>query len=164
MWTKFSAAQKYRSDTLSYVRYTLGIDKICAPLDIENPIILSFKPIGEGIKTEYNLNQKMKFYEEMRFFMEMSEREQRIRLAGVIPGLEDFWEYRLGSSAVTVCLAVNEFSWDNMHLPSDFCEDDNVKRILLHTNTIICAVNDLLSIKKEIVGISRTPDQLRICG
>jgi hypothetical protein len=94
----------------------------------------------------------MRVYEEIRLFMEMSELEQRMRLAGVIPSVEEFWRYRLGSSAVTVCMALNEFSWEDMNLPSTFYEDDDVKKVLIHTNTIISAVNDLLSVKKEIVS------------
>ena len=40
--------------------------------------------------------------------MEMSEREQRLRMTDALPSIEEFWEYRLGCSAVNVVLAVNE--------------------------------------------------------
>ena len=40
--------------------------------------------------------------------MDMTEREQRWRMNGAIPSVEEYWDYRLGSSAVTVTLAVNE--------------------------------------------------------
>lgn len=39
----------------------------------------------------------------------MSEKEQRLRLTGAVPSIEEFWEYRMGSSAVFVTLAVNEY-------------------------------------------------------
>jgi hypothetical protein len=91
-------------------------------------------------------------YQEMAFYMETSETEQRIRLSGRIPSVTEFWDFRLGSSAVGVCLALNEFSWDSMSLPADVYADENVKTIFKCTNTIICAVNDLLSVKKEIVS------------
>ena len=39
----------------------------------------------------------------------MSEREQRLRLDMTLPSVEAFWECRLGSSAVAVCLALNEY-------------------------------------------------------
>lgn len=84
--------------------------------------------------------------------MEMSEEEQRLRLSGKILTLDEFWQYRLGSSAVTVCLALNEFSWDGMNLPIEFYADKDVRALYRHTNTIISAVNDLISIKKEIVS------------
>jgi hypothetical protein len=148
MWDEFGAAQIYREQTLAYVRYALGIDSV--PPEVSNGIILNFAPIAEACKKAYTLQQNKMVYEEMRFFMDMSEREQRLRLSGTIPSIDEFWHYRLGSSAVTVCLALNEFSWENMHLPAGFYADKDVKSIMRYTNTIISATNDLLSIKKEI--------------
>jgi hypothetical protein len=148
MWEEFGAAQIYREQTLSYVRYTLGIDSEVP--SVCNRIILNFAPIGEACRKAYTLEQNKMVYEEMRFFMDMSEREQRLRLSGAIPSIDEFWRYRLGSSAVTVCLALNEFSWENMHLPAGFYADEHVKSIIRYTNTIISATNDLLSVKKEI--------------
>lgn len=40
--------------------------------------------------------------------MEMSEPEQRLRLSSTVISVEEYWEYRLGSSAIWVCLAVIE--------------------------------------------------------
>ncbi len=40
--------------------------------------------------------------------MDMTEREQLLRLKGAVPSVEEFMEYRLGSSAVNVTLAINE--------------------------------------------------------
>ena len=56
-----------------------------------------------------NLEQRERFSREVETFMNASEREQRVRLSGGLPSVEEFWEYRLGSSAVGVCLAVNEY-------------------------------------------------------
>ncbi|KAF2008694.1 terpenoid synthase [Aaosphaeria arxii CBS 175.79] len=148
MWNEFGAAQSYREQTIAYVRYSLGID-VDKP-SIENRIILNFDPIGAAVRGRYTLEQRHMFLKEMEFFMEMSEREQILRLSGGIASMEEFWEYRLGSSAVTVCLALNEFSWDGMDLPLQFYADGDVRALFRHTNTIISAVNDLLSIKKEI--------------
>ena len=149
MWDEFGAAQIYREQTLAYVRYTLGIDPFLSS-QVTNRIILNFAPIGAALKAAYTLEQNKMVYEEMRFFMDMSEREQRLRLSGTIPSIEEFWHYRLGSSAVSVCLAFIEFSCEDMHLPSSFYKDEAVARILRCANTIISATNDLLSIKKEI--------------
>ena len=40
--------------------------------------------------------------------MDMTEQEQRLRIKGTIPSIEEYMEYRLGSSAVSVTLAINE--------------------------------------------------------
>jgi hypothetical protein len=148
MWNSFDTAQDYRNQTLAYVRYTLGMDEICP--DVTNRIILNFAPIGAALKAAYSMQQRIRMYEAMRFFMEMSEQEQRMRLDGAIPSVEEFWRYRLGCSAVPVCLAVNEYGWGSMELPSEFFADRDVKTLYRCTNTLVSAVNDLLSIKKEI--------------
>lgn len=93
--------------------------------------------------------------------MEMSEEEQRLRLSGTIPSVEGFWEYRLGSSAVCVTLAVNEYvnlirqavdtienakpaadgdsryAWGDMQLPRSIMEDTNMKLVWDRTNIIV---------------------------
>ncbi|KAF2655196.1 terpenoid synthase [Lophiostoma macrostomum CBS 122681] len=148
MWNDFDEAQRYRDQTLAYVRFALGLDAVDQV--VHHPIILNFKPIGEAIRHRYDIFRREIVYQEMAFYMETSETEQRIRLSGRIPTVTEFWDFRLGSSAVGVCLALNEFSWDSMSLPADVYADDDVKTMFKCTNTIICAVNDLLSVKKEI--------------
>jgi hypothetical protein len=150
MWDEFGAAQIYREDTLAYVRYALDIGAEKHSPEVNNPIILNFAPIGAALRRTYTVERRERVYEEMKFFMDMSEQEQRLRLSGIIPSISEFWRYRLGSSAVTVYLALNEFSWEGMNLPSAFHRDADVQNIVRHTNTIISATNDLLSIKKEV--------------
>ena len=45
---------------------------------------------------------------EIDFFMEKSEVEHRLRLSEYVVSLEDYWHYRLGTSAVRVVLSVIE--------------------------------------------------------
>ena len=67
------AAQAYRDQTLIYVRYRLHIDsnKLCP--EVNNRVILNFKPIGVVIMHAYTVEQSKTVYEQIRFFMEMSE-------------------------------------------------------------------------------------------
>lgn len=46
---------------------------------------------------------------EMVTFIDMSRREQSMRLDRKVPSIEEFWEYRLGTSAVRIALAINEY-------------------------------------------------------
>ena len=41
-------------------------------------------------------------------FLDMSQQEQMLRLRGTLLSIEEFWSYRLGSSAVHVTIAMNE--------------------------------------------------------
>ena len=44
----------------------------------------------------------------MSNFTDMTKQEQRFRIAATVPSIEEYFEYRLGSSAVGIMLAVNE--------------------------------------------------------
>jgi hypothetical protein len=50
----------------------------------------------------------MVFVDEIYYYMDCQQREQGRKLTGVIPTPEQYWETRLGTSAVTSMLALNE--------------------------------------------------------
>lgn len=54
------------------------------------------------------MSQRQNFYNEILFFMEKSEVEQHLRQGDRLPDLDEFWRFRLGTSAVRVVLAMNE--------------------------------------------------------
>ena len=45
---------------------------------------------------------------EIRYFVLSSAAEQRAHLSEAMPSLEEFWRYRLGTSATRVAVAVTE--------------------------------------------------------
>lgn len=49
------------------------------------------------------------FLSEISFFMDKSEYEQRLRLSQSVADLDEYWNFRLGTSAVRVALALNEY-------------------------------------------------------
>ncbi|KAF2008972.1 terpenoid synthase [Aaosphaeria arxii CBS 175.79] len=148
MWDDHHAAQLYREETLAYIRFSLGLSN----LDPEpsNEIILTFDTIGSAVRKAYSPEKCHMFYEELRFYIENTKQEEAFRIAGAIPTIEEYWRYRLGSSAVYSCLALNEFSWSGMDLPVEFYSDEDVRTMFRYTNVLVVAVNDLLSVKKEI--------------
>ena len=52
--------------------------------------------------------QRRVFFEEVRRFVEMTQREQEIRLSGRIPSVGEYWEYRMGTSAVGTLMGLIE--------------------------------------------------------
>lgn len=46
---------------------------------------------------------------EIDLFAEMCEVEQRVLLSGQLPSVESYQRRRMGTSAVTVCLAMHEY-------------------------------------------------------
>lgn len=81
--------------------------------------------------------------------MEKSEVEQRLRLDGRIISLDEFWRFRLGSSAVPVVLCINEYCND-INVSQGTAQCAEMGDLWDMTNINICMVNDLLSMKKEI--------------
>ncbi|CAI6339886.1 unnamed protein product [Periconia digitata] len=151
MWNETAAAQTHREQTLAYVRYALGLDDDdAARPPISNPLILNFERVGAALKEAYTVEQNEAVLREMEVFMHMSEREQRMRVAGAIPSIEEFWRCRLGSSGIGLCLAFTEFSFEDMRLPASFFEREDAEVLRRCTITLVGATNDLLSLKKEI--------------
>ncbi|KAF4629893.1 hypothetical protein G7Y89_g8253 [Cudoniella acicularis] len=141
-----TAAQAFRAETVLFLEHCLGLSTWEDSWHEPGPIISSFKPIGDAISSVYNIDQRRNFMKEIIFFMEMSEIEQRRRLSPELPTIGEYWECRMGTSAVGVCIAMLEFS-------CQFCSFATPweRRFLWDkTNVIISLTNDLLSLKKEI--------------
>ncbi|KAF3047863.1 terpene cyclase [Didymella keratinophila] len=148
MYADSHAAQMYREQTIAFLRYALGID-VERP-NVQNKIIVSFEAIGVAVRKHYTPEKCQMFLKELVYYIQMVEQEQRLRLSGTVASLEEFWHYRLGTSAATVILAVNELSWEGGNLPISFYVEKDVEQLYYYTNTIISALNDILSVKKEI--------------
>ena len=46
--------------------------------------------------------------EELSFFIEMTHVEQQAQMTDELPSVEQYMEYRMGTGAVRLCLALNE--------------------------------------------------------
>ncbi|KAH0380468.1 hypothetical protein KCU92_g7565, partial [Aureobasidium melanogenum] len=81
--------------------------------------------------------------------MDSQQREQRRKLTSIIPTPEQYWETRLGTSAATPTLALNEFP-DNQSLPRWVMKHPRMTDIWREVNLSMSLSNDILSLKKEI--------------
>jgi hypothetical protein len=53
-------------------------------------------------------DQRKRFLDEMTRFLEHSKQEQQIRLSGRIPSIDEYWHFRMGTSAVGIAVAALE--------------------------------------------------------
>ena len=120
----FDQAQRFRDETLNFVRRTLGLDETGQAPETTNDVIQSFDVIGQSLRnqasrselvgeskyrtTNISLAQCNLFLKEVEIFLNKSGVEQQFRLTGNMVNLSDYWQFRLGSSAVGVVVAVNE--------------------------------------------------------
>ena len=129
--------------------HSLGLFSDETEFHPQNQIVQSFNVIGEALRRFYTVSQCRRFYQEIARFMLASENEQRSRLDGKIPTLEEYWSFRLGTSAVYIGSAAGEYSISS-HLPSKIMDCRAMQAVWNEANAIISITNDLLSLKKEI--------------
>ncbi|KAK0102186.1 hypothetical protein ONS95_001017 [Cadophora gregata] len=134
------------------VFWTLGIKTIknMFPPRSSHPIIESFRVIGDELKLAYTIEQRQNFFEDMKFYIATTETEQRYKLDGKIPTLEEYWEARMGTSAVAACLAMIELV-HHIKGPYRSTNHPTLKKLSDESNIIVVIANDMLSLKKEIV-------------
>lgn len=103
------AAQKYREETIEWIRKCLTSKEHA--LDVDRPsstIIEFFQVSGPAIAKSSTTAQKQQLLDELLLFINMANVEQEIQLGNTLPTLEEYEERRMGSSAVRVCLAMTE--------------------------------------------------------
>ncbi|KAL6695225.1 isoprenoid synthase domain-containing protein [Trichoderma pleuroticola] len=151
----FEASERYRQNTVAYITETLGLtddSSLCPQKEATTPlneIIGSFGVIGKALKQVYNIEQRKRFLREMEFFIQKSQLEQKSRLDGCILSLDEYWDIRMGTSAVGVIMAVNEFS-ARANISDIIMDHPDMRTIWDESNINVSIVNDLLSLKKEI--------------
>jgi hypothetical protein len=129
-------ANKFREESFHYVRYCLGVsnkDTHKFRFDVNPPtnkIIHSLDVIGAELQEVYNqgrfsitipqvvfvrntdtipADQILCFVQEIDYYMDCQQREQARKLTGKVPTVAEYWETRMGTSAVTSMLALNEY-------------------------------------------------------
>ncbi|KAI0002390.1 isoprenoid synthase domain-containing protein [Xylariaceae sp. FL0662B] len=145
-----SGAQTYREQTLRFVENCMGlIPHGTGGLRPQNGIVQSFDVVGAALRANYDASQLQRFRNEIGRFMEQSEVEQRGRLRGDVASIEEYWAFRLGTSAVYIGSAAGEYSIA-ARLPSAVMDGHAMRALWDETNVIISITNDLLSLRKEI--------------
>ncbi|PVH82633.1 terpenoid synthase [Cadophora sp. DSE1049] len=148
----FGSVKILGNQVKSAVRWTLGMKtaKKVFPPPSSHPIIESFRVIGDELKLAYTVEQRQNFFEDMKFYIATTETEQRYKLDGKIPTLEEYWEARMGTSAVAACLAMIELV-HHIKGPYRSTNHPTLKNLSDESNIIVVIANDMLSLKKEIV-------------
>lgn len=146
---EFDKAEKYRAHTLQFVGICLGLFPADPSFQPRNRIIQSFDVIGAALRTWYDEDQCRRLYNRTEETIRSTVVEQRFRLRGEVPTLEEFWAFRMGTSAVHFISAVNEYTTSS-RLPQEVMESSPMKALWDETNIVISTTNDLFSFWKEV--------------
>lgn len=148
-WEDLRGAGEFQNQTLQFVEHSLGVSDSLPSNGKLNKVIQSFDVIGGELRACYNMSQRKRFCFEMARYMSKSKVEQQIRLRGEIPTIEEFWDYRMGTSAVNLCTAASEYSL-GAAIPSQVMDSKAMRALWDETNIIISTANDLFSLQKEV--------------
>ncbi|KAI1158631.1 terpenoid synthase [Nemania serpens] len=150
------SANQFRDESYHFVRWALGVpteDTLKWEFEKhtpQRPLIRSLDVVGANLRKVYNKEQIMVFVGEIYYYLDCQQREQVGKLTGVIPTPEEYWETRLGTSAVTSMLALNEYA-DNQILPRWIMTHEKMIDIWREVNLNMSLSNDMVSLRKEII-------------
>ncbi|PQE29954.1 terpene synthase protein [Rutstroemia sp. NJR-2017a WRK4] len=148
--TDIVKATEFRSETINYINKSLGTSYDPKPVEApSNAIIPMFGEIGERFRQSSSPAQVQTLSKELKFFINMTDVEQRSELSGKLPTVEEYQKRRMGSSGVGVCVAFTQYCY-GMDIPASVMHEEEMQVLWDETNAIISTTNDILSIKKEI--------------
>ncbi|KAI2621235.1 terpenoid synthase [Hypoxylon sp. NC1633] len=144
-----SAADDLRNATKVLVRESLGLAVPEQRMTISNPLILSFKDIGEEISTVYDEEQRQTFLVRFDQYIDSTVLEAEADRSEKLPSLKRYWEVRILTSGMGTLLSFTEFA-AQVRLPSRLVCSAAYETLWVTTILINSIVNDLVSFKKEM--------------
>lgn len=83
-------------------------EMVAAVVVPRSPLILSFKTIAERICPDLSPHEHRRFLLECEKFIAATEQEQKLRVRGVLPDVEEYIAMRMDTGGVAICLAMHE--------------------------------------------------------
>lgn len=95
--------------TVTYVEYHLGLCDPSMP-EPEAPTFATslFQHAGALLREQADVHQRLRFFKEVVVYIKSCAYEQRIMDGGVLPTVQEYWAYRLGTSSVYTGCALAE--------------------------------------------------------
>ncbi|KAK7973500.1 hypothetical protein PG988_007634 [Apiospora saccharicola] len=158
-----NSANQFRDETVLYIKSQLESPKprrrssLFPQAGQVNPqqlpyhkLLPSFVPIAKACTATAptQINRPLLAQDLEDFFLSNGP-EQKFRLAGTFPTIDEYWAFRHGTGAVFIFADLAQYMADT-HLPSDLAWNDEVSvmRFEMSLQPILC--NDLFSLKKEM--------------
>ena len=142
---------KHLTELLEFCHTSLGLDpdpNKPQPTS-DHPAIDSFRGTGAALCRRYTTVQRQKFYDACAVTMEGYRVEQRMRMAGEVPTVEEYWAYRDGACCMHMCVALIELGIGSS-LPASVLNSPEMNDLWFETSCANWLTNDVLSAKKEL--------------
>ncbi len=103
------AIKEIQRDAFHYIQYHLGLLDPSVP---EPPpasrLMLIMRYSCETLRRDHHEAGRRRFLREIEFYMDSCHREYHDNAQGILPSVEDYWEIRLGTTAVYLGCALAE--------------------------------------------------------
>ncbi|EAU38526.1 predicted protein [Aspergillus terreus NIH2624] len=134
----FAEAQAYREESLKAIQNALGLGEQPDAQGTagQNTFLRSFEILGKPLCEEYTIAQRKRFLREWVRFLDASEWEQRRRIEGTIPSLDEYLACRMGTNGAYVLLALDEFAL-GIQLPQEAMDHPAMQVLWEATNKIL---------------------------
>ncbi|KAK8098738.1 terpene synthase [Apiospora kogelbergensis] len=151
------SANQFRHETVLYLRQQLlqapkrrGSLTTTAKPHAPHRLLPSFAHVARACAAAAptQINQPL-LAQDLEDFILSNGPEQDFRLAGQLPTIDEYWNFRHGTGAVFIFADLTQYMADT-HLPAElaWCDEVRVMRLEMSLQPILC--NDLFSLKKEM--------------
>ncbi|KAK4444665.1 isoprenoid synthase domain-containing protein [Podospora aff. communis PSN243] len=144
-------AEQYRDASYPFVKFHLiGASKEEVEPPAPNPACGLFAEVASRLRLACRDEaQIVAFCASIKAYMEACVVEARCRVSGVLPSEEQFYEFRLQTSAVGMLLDLSGML-NRVRLPAEVMAMSEVRHLRTHANKIGIIINELFSFKKEL--------------
>ncbi|KAI0972277.1 terpenoid synthase [Xylaria arbuscula] len=142
----------YYRKSISYAHYILGLDKHSAngtDAVAPGPNMALFADFGCVLQEKADIQQRQRFFDNIKDFMEKVGIEHSYRLSGTIPSISDYMAIRMGSVGCTPQIALTDFIL-KIRLPESIMCCDTMTVLWEETTRLCIVLNDIYSAKKEM--------------
>ncbi|KAI5466162.1 isoprenoid synthase domain-containing protein [Mariannaea sp. PMI_226] len=143
------SSERWRARTLQIIRGALGIEGAAPELRNIDVVNALFQAFGDHFTEGFAMDQRRRFYNELKCFIDSCAIEQKLRLNHFIPDYESYMAFRLGTVGGSVLCSLVEYVTQEP-LPSAVIEAPAAKRMWMQVSVLLAILNDVLSLKKEL--------------
>ncbi|KAK3389252.1 isoprenoid synthase domain-containing protein [Podospora didyma] len=147
----FASATAWRTETIAMIDRFFGLKATPAAQALVTGPMIALEEFSKRAVKKFNEGQLRRLRDEMVRFIEACGTEQASRLAGYVPGVDEYHELRPYTSSVYSCFVILEV-FSDVPLPDWVWDSREMKIIAKEGNSLVYILNDVLSLKKEIAN------------
>ena len=147
-----SGVTSFKETTTKFLAASLGLSPFSNPADLQNHRVAlnSFGVVGSALRNKLSPDQRARFFTEWQTHVDAITLKQRFCHDNLVPTFGEYWQFRAGTSAVRVMLALVQYA-GQLSLPDVVFESAAMKKAWKEVTNIISATKDLFSLRNDVL-------------